>query len=191
MQVSSPDASCTVFSSTLATSMAISSSSGLARLRRTRPGFEFAAQHFLKTFAAINDRSGATLPTPRPLAQFFCCLRVDGRRIQVSARDDHDAKIVARRRGRYFAIDDIAQHQIWLAFQRIAPAAAAGGADADDLAGQHRFAVDQAAEVARRPLDIDRDAERQPGFAAVDAVTAEPDPVSGDDGSAIDQCAIM
>ena len=57
--------------------------------------------------------------------------------------------------------------------------------------GEHRLAVDQAAEVARRALDVDRHAERLAGLAAVDAVAAEPHPVGGDDGAAIDQRAVV
>ena len=92
---------------------------------------------------------------------------------------------------RYFAIDDVGEHQFRFTFERIAPTAAASGADANNLAGQHRLAIDQAAEIAGVAFNVDCDAERQPGFAAVDPIAAEPDPIRSDDGAAIDQGAIM
>ena len=42
-------------------------------------------------------------------------------------RHQHNAVIVARRRRRHLALDHVAQHQLRLALERIAPAAAAGG----------------------------------------------------------------
>ena len=103
---------------------------------------------------------------------------------------EHHAVIVACRGGRDFALDHVALNEFRLALQRVAPAAAAGGHDADNLPGPHRFAVDQAAEIVGG-RGVDGHAERRPGLAAVEAVAAEPHAVGGDDGAAIDQRAVM
>src|SRR5271155_4366436 len=138
-------------------------------LSRANPRLELAAQHFLKTFAAV-DNGGTALPGPALVAQRFRRRLIDARRIRVVARPQHDAVVVAGRRSRHLAVDDVAQHEVWFALERIAPAAAAGGAHAHNLAGQHRLAVDQAAKIARRALEIDGHGKRQPGLATVDAI---------------------
>ena len=95
------------------------------------------------------------------------------------------------RRKRNFAVDHVALHQVRFALERIAPAAAARREDPNNLAGQHRFAIDKAAEIARLTLDVDGDAKWQAGLSAIDAVAAEPHAIGGDDGAAIDQRAVM
>ena len=63
----------------------------------------------------------------------------------------HHAIVGVRGRGRHLALDHVALHQLRLALQRITPAAAAGRHHAHDLTGQHRLAVDQAAEITAAP----------------------------------------
>src|SRR4029077_9073634 len=193
IQASSPEASCTLFSSTFATSMAILLLPRLFCLPsgRTRPRHHLAAEHLLVAFAAIDDRpvlaaAGLEL-RPQGKGRRF----VERERVRAYPRRQHNAVIIARRGKRHFALDHVAQDQIRLARERVAPAAAAGGEHAHDLTGQHRFAIDQPAEVARRTFDIDRQAERKPSLAAVHAVAAEPHAIGRDDGPAVHQRAVM
>ena len=137
MQASRPDASLTVFSSTFATSIAIpklrpSCAAWLGRSASHRiPARGRSSRAFCRAWPAWSSRS----------------LAVAAASI-VDRRRQHDAVVVARRLRRHLAFDHVALHQLRLALERIAPAAAAGRDDPHDLAGQHRLAVDQAAEIA-------------------------------------------
>src|SRR3954471_18137131 len=193
IQASSPEASCTLFSSTLATSMAIPLCPRFFCLPsgRARPRHHLAADHLLVAFAAIDDRpllaaAGLEL-RPQGKGRPF----VERDRVRAYPRRQHNAVIIARRGKRHFALGHVAQDQVRLACERVAPAAAAGGEHAHDLAGQHGFAIDEPAEVARRTFDIDRHAEWKPGLAAVHTVAAEPHAIGRDDGAAVNQRAVM
>ena len=107
------------------------------------------------------------------------------------ARDEHDTVLAPRRLRRDLALDDVAQDELGLALERIAPAAAAGRHDAHDLPRLHRLAVDESAEPLRRAVEVDGNAERLAGLAAGDAVAAEPHAVGGHDRVAIDEHAVV
>src|SRR6185369_2898505 len=193
MQASSPEASCTLFSSTFATSMAIPF---LPRLScrpsgRTRPRHHLAAEHFLVAVATIDDRPVLAAPALKLRPQAHGRLFVQYAGACAFSRHKDNAVIVARRCQRHFALDHIALHQLRLALQRVAPAAATGGEHANHLTGEHRLAVDEAAEIARRTFDVDRHAEREPRLAAIDAIAAEPHAIGSDDGAAVHQRAVM
>src|SRR5215471_13438599 len=188
MQASSPEASCTVLSSIFATSIAIR-----PRLLRlgVHPRRTFAPRHPFVTRPAVDHRPRRSTLRAQIGPQLCRRRRVEIIALGRRAAAQHDAIIIPRRLPRYAALPHIARDQLWLAFERITPAAATRRDHAHHLSGQDRLAVDQAAEVARRAFEVDRDAERASGGSAVDAVAAEPHPVGGDDGAAIHQRAVV
>ena len=139
MQASRPDASLTVFSSTFATSIAI------PKLRLLMRGL--ASPLSITSYPGPRSIiAGVLSRLPRMVSR---SVAVASASIAWSPPRQHHAIVVARGLGRHLALDHVALHQLRLALERIAPAAAAGRHDAHDLPGQHRLAVDQAAEVAR------------------------------------------
>src|SRR4051794_5142391 len=161
MQASSPEASCTLFSSTLATSMAIPLCPRFFCLPsgRARPRHHLTADHLLVAFATIDDRPVLAAPVLELRPQGKGGRFVERERVRAYPGRQHNAVIVARPGKRHFALAHVVQEQVRLARERVAPAAAAGGEHAHHLTGQHGFAVDETPEVARRTLDIDRYAE--------------------------------
>src|SRR5207253_2932454 len=140
MHASNPEASWTVLSSIFTTSIAILCFSGL-HARRTR-----AAQHLFVPRSPVDHRERRGAPGAQCGAH-----RRGGRCVDVAGLTgcirEHHAIVIARRRARDFALDHVAPHQLGLALERIAPAAAAGRHDPHDLARAYRLAVDEAAET--------------------------------------------
>src|SRR5262249_16750807 len=188
MQASSPEASCTVLSSTFATSIAIPPYPSPLSVH-ARPAF--AAPHPSVARPAVDHRRRRSTLRAQIGAQLCRRRRIELIAVGGRAGAQHDAIIVPRRLIRHAALGHIALDQLRLALERITPAAAARRDHAHHLSGQDGLAVDQATEVARRPFEIDRDAERPSGPSAVDAVAAKPHPVGGDDGAAIHQRAVV
>src|SRR5581483_10488081 len=121
-------------------------------------------QHFLESVAAVDHRPRRALgPDRLP----FSPRRVLDHRELAVVLAQHHSIVLAGAPQRYAAFGHIARHQLGFAIERVAPAAAAGGHDAHDLALENRFAVNQPAEIARLAFEIDGDAERLSGLAAV------------------------
>src|SRR6266545_3621874 len=184
MHASNPAASWTVLSSIFTTSIAILCCSS-SHAGRTR-----AAQHLFVPRSPVDHRKRRGTPGAQCGAH-----RRGGRLVDVAGLagciHEHHAIVVARRRARNLALDHVAPHQLRLALERIAPAAAAGRHDPHHLARAHRLAVDEAAEIPRSAFDIDRHAERLARLSAVDPVAAEPHAIGGNDGAAVDQCPVV
>src|SRR6185436_15228915 len=86
--------------------------------------------------------------------------RVVGR-LSVGARRQDDAVVLLGRPRRDLPLHDIQHDERWLALERIAPSAAAGGLDAHEGARGDRLVVDEARQDAlARLARVDRDAER-------------------------------
>src|SRR5260370_11469712 len=188
MHASSPDASCTVLSSIFATSIAIRPHPLclVAHARRaSAPTDPFV------TWPPVDHRRRRSPLRAQVGPQFGRRGRIELIAVGRRAGTQDAAIIVPRRLLRYAALGHVARDQLRLALERITPAAAAGRDHAHHLSREHRLAVDQAAELARRAFKVDRDAERSSGRSAVDAVAAEPHPVGGDDGAAIHQRALV
>src|SRR5262245_23377647 len=175
MRSSSPEASCTVLSSTFATSIAILALLPVCHFGITRPAVDHGGRsRALRSHsrAQLNGRHG-----------------IDG--IAIGRIDEHNAVALSRGRDRDLVLHHVAQHPLRLALERVAPAPATRGQHAHDLARAHRLAIHQAAELAWRALRVDTDAERLARCAAVDAVAAEPHAVGGHDRAAVDQRAVV
>src|SRR5215472_15125029 len=188
MQASSPEASCTVLSSTFATSIAIRPSPSRLCVHSRRA---FAPHHPFVARPAVDHRRRRSTLRAQIGPQLCRRRRIEIVAVGSRAGAQHDAIIIPRRLIRHAALGHIARDQLRLALERITPAAAAGRDHAHHLSRQDGLAVDQATEIARRPFEVDRDAERPSGPSTVDAVAAEPHPVGGDDGAAIHQRAVV
>src|SRR5262245_2318885 len=109
MQASSPEASCTLLSSTLATSMAIRSFLDCRyALCGARPRQHLAAEHLFITLAAVDHgrvsvARGAKL---RPQRRRRCLIDCKG--VWAGSRHQCNAVIVASGRKRHFALDHVA-----------------------------------------------------------------------------------
>src|ERR1700704_6200446 len=123
IQASSPEASCTLFSSTFATSMAILLFPRLFCVPsgRTRPRHKLAAEHLLVAFAAVDDRPVLAASGLKPGPQCRRRLLVERERVCARCRHQHNAVIVAGRHERHLALDHVVPDQLRLAFERIAP----------------------------------------------------------------------
>jgi hypothetical protein len=158
---------------------------------QSHPRQVLAAQHLFIPLPAVNHRRRAAARRTQIAAPLRRHQRVDQGLFGRAVLCEHHAIIGAGTGERNPALDHVAQDQIGFALQRIAPAAAACRHHLHHLSLQHRLAVDQAAELACGAFGIDGDTERQTGLAAIEAVTAEPHPVRGHDGTAIDQRAVV
>src|SRR5258707_8740754 len=187
MHASSPDASCTVLSSIFATSIAIRPHPLclVAHARRA-----FAPHHPFVTWPPVDHRRRRSPLRAQIRPQLCRRRRIELIAVGRRAGTQDDAIIVPRRLLRYAALGHVARDQLRLPLERITPAAAAGRDHAHHLSREHRLAVDQAAELARRAFEVDRDAEPPPGCSALDAVAAEPHPVGGDGGAGIHPRAV-
>src|ERR1700683_579933 len=134
---------------------------------RPHPRFDFTVQHFVEARATVDHRWRSFALLSEIGAQRRGCRRLDIEQT-VGGREQHHAVMLARRFGRDLAVDGVALDQFRFTFERIAPATAAGGYDTDNLAGTHRLAIAQPAEIVRTcAVRIDGDAERRAGLAAV------------------------
>src|SRR6202011_60349 len=115
MHASIPEASITVFNSTLETTIAMPSNS-----LRGRALF----QHFEIARSAIDHAIRRTTFAAHFVAQRSGRSRIDPPLVRIAAGDEHDAVGVARCRRRHPALDDILAHQLRLALEWVTPSAA-------------------------------------------------------------------
>src|SRR5699024_4871558 len=90
--------------------------------------------------------------------------------VTVDRPGQHHAVVVQRGPLGDLVPQHVADHELRITFQWVAPPAAAGGADPDRLAGPYRLGVGERADLALvLTAWVDHDLERRAGFAALHA----------------------